>query len=357
MHAAVRRLADLTKDKNWSGWFLKTPALSERWASSISQLTEGVENSDLMSLSELRKEMELVNDEIRLRMEREIEDTEFRLKRGYDLGRFDQFWDDDSLFKCRYSRSKWLYLGQNLTAPLEIYSHALKGNKNIIHITSNRLEVDWFQATICDLPWVTSVASSMGRLPAIHRDPLFIKSTNNDLVTFANEIRLKLDSFSIYIFTDAGDSDMYPLPDRLGNNAKVLISFVPPISGQCLILRLKHSGREDGPLEVSLGSTTIQLNPSCKSSLTIDEITLHPNQVDGLSDSESDLLSFEPGIRNDIFIQFRRTVEEHGHILHDVELLDEAGLVDPGNLNSRHNSDFLYPYCLLISISGIIKVG
>ena len=361
MQAAVERLVDLVKDKGWSGWFLKVPSLSKRWASSISQLIEGpgVEISGSMSLSELRKEMEHVNDEIRLRMEREIEDTEFRLKRGYDLGRFDQFWDDDSLFECRYSRSKWLYLSQNFTAPLEIYSHALKGNENIIHITSSLFEVDWFQATICDLPWVTSVASSIGHLPAIHRHgdvPLFIKSTDNDLITFAKEIRLKLDSFSTYIFTDAGDTDMYPLPDRLGNNAKVLISFVAPSSGQCLILRLTHSGREDGPLEVSLGSTTIQLNPSCKSSLTIDEITLYPIPVHGPSEFDSNLLSFEPGIRNDIFIQFRRTVEEHGHLLHDIELLDGARLEDLGN--SRCNLDSLSILSTnLINISGIINVG
>ena len=329
MHAAVKRLADLVKDKGWSGWFLKIPALQERWASSISQLFEGIENS--MSLSELRKEMELVNDEIRLRMEKEIEDTEFRLKRGSDLGRFDQFWDDDSLFECRYSRSKWLYLRQNPTVPLEIYSHALEGNKNIIHITSSRFEVNWLQTTIRDLPWVTSVASSIGSLPAIHRDPLFIKSANNDLITFAKETRFKLDAFSTYIFTDAGDSDMYPLSDtRLGNNARILISFVAPTSGQSLMLRLKHSGREDGPLEVTLlGSTTVQLNPSSKSSLTIDDITLYPIQVSG--PSESDHLSFEPGIRNDIVIQFRGVVKEHGHILHDIELLDEAGVEDPGN--------------------------
>ena len=96
-------------------------------------------------------------------------------------------------------------------------------------------------------------------------------------------------------------------------------------------LRLKHSGREDGPLEVTLGSTTIHLNPSSKSSLTIDDITLYPIQVPSPSSSESDRLSFEPGIRNDIFIQFRGTVEHHRHFLHDVELLDEAGLEDPRN--------------------------
>ena len=64
----------------------------------------------------------------------------------------------------------------------------------------------------------------------------------------------------------------------------------------------------------------------------IDDITLCP--ISG--PSESDHLSFEPGIWNDIFIQFRGMVfsdgrMEHGHFLHDVELLDEAGLKHPRN--------------------------
>ena len=42
--------------------------------------------------------------------------------------------------------------------------------------------------------------------------------------------------------------------------------------------------------------------------------------------SDSDHLSFEPEIRNTIFIQFKGTVEEHGHFLHDIELLDEGDL-------------------------------
>ena len=276
-----------------------------------------------------------LNDEIRLRMEKEIEDTEFRLKRGSILGRFDQFWDEDegTLFECRYSRSKWLDLSLYRTsAPLEIYTHALERNKNIIHISFSPRRyhshpgVNWFQTTICDLPQVTSISWNLLEPPlAIHRDPLrlFIKSTNNYLITFAKEIRLKLpvDDFSTYIFTDAESSDMYE--DKLGNNGRVLVSFVAPTSesGESLILRLKHSGREDGPLDVTLGSTIIQLNPSSKSSLTIDDIILYPNP----GPSESDHLSFEPGIRNDIVIQFRDKVEGHNHLLHDIDLLDEAG--------------------------------
>ena len=123
---------------------------------------------------------------------------------------------------------------------------------------------------------------------------LFIKSTNNDLITFAKEIRHKLDPFATYIFTDP-DFDVYSLPGGLehqiklvtksddlqtgglGGDAGVLVSFVAPISSEILILRLIHSGKEDGPqaLQVTLGSTIIQLNPSSKSSPTIDDITLY----------------------------------------------------------------------------------
>ena len=228
-------------------------------------------------------------------MEKEIEDTEFRLKLGSDLGRFDQSWDDNTLFECRYSRSKWFYFNHYFVrdhAPLQIYLRALKGNKNIIHITFSPYilqydlsDVSLFLAAICDLPWVTSISPESYYAPdghptvPAHRDILFIKSSNNDLITFAKEIRLKMDPFSTYIFTDAANSDMRL--GKLGNNARVLISFVAPTSGQCLILRLHHSGKED--LEVTLGST-IQLNHSSETSLMIDDITLY--SIPGPSESD-----------------------------------------------------------------------
>ena len=70
----------------------------------------------------------------------------------------------------------------------------------------------------------------------------------------------------------------------------------------------------------------------------------------------SDHLSFEPGIRNDIVIQF--TVEEHGHLLHDIELLDESGLdwrtrirefetsIEPDRLSTIHR--FFYGSCMIL---------
>jgi hypothetical protein len=254
-----------------------------------------------------------------------MEDIEFRLKRGSELERFDQFWDDGILFHCRYSRLKWLQVEQSVSsAPPEMYSHALKGNKGI-HI-SYPPGFDVTRFSICDLPWVTSISSSerFGP-PAIHDGPLYIKYTNY-LVPFARGIRPKLDPSSTYIFTDARWTDVNLAHGELGNDARVLISFVAPTSGQSLILRLKHSGK-DGPLEVALGSTKIQLNPSSESSLTIDDITLHPTP----GPSESDHLSFKPG-RNDIFVKLGFGFGNlNRHYLHDIELLDEASLKDPRN--------------------------
>jgi hypothetical protein len=119
-----------------------------------------------------------------------------------------------------------------------------------------------------------------------------------------------------------------PNSDGLGNNARVLISFVAPsiASGQILQLRLKFFGEGDGHLEVTLGpgSSVIQLSSST-ASFTIHDITLNPIQLPGSSESDASDLFFEPEIRNDLVIQIRGTVEKHGQILHDIELLDEAG--------------------------------
>ena len=136
---------------------------------------------------------------------------------------------------------------------------------------------------------------------------------------------------------------------RLEGDAGVLISFVAPF-GQSLVLKLKHSGSEDAPLEVTLGPTVIQLNPPSKSLLTIDDITLHPIQDPGTFDSDHTGLSFEPGVRNDIIINFIRTRktfwghEPHGHFLHNVELLDEYGLEYPKN-SRPYTAYLIYTVC------------
>ena len=137
-----------------------------------------------------------------------------------------------------------------------------------------------------------------------------------------------MDPFSAYIFTYAVGSDVWL--GKLTSSASVLISFVAP-SGQSLVLRVKHCGGQNPShaLEVTLGRTTIQLEPSSKSKslLTIDDITLHPIQDPGTSESDSDHtgLSFKPGVRNDIFIHFGFRWNWRQHFLHDIELLDESG--------------------------------
>ena len=142
-----------------------------------------------------------------------------------------------------------------------------------------------------------------------------------------------MDPFSTYIFTDAKGYyyDELSGPGKLTSDASVLISFVAP-SGQSLVLRVKHSGGRNGALEVELGPTMIQLNPSSKSEtlLMIDHITLHPIQDPGTSESDHKGLSFDPGVRNDIFINLRLGSEASSSwrrypSLHDIELLDESG--------------------------------
>jgi hypothetical protein len=235
-----------------------------------------------------------------------------------------------------------------MIAPLEVYLHALKGNENIIHISFDDFhdfhDFD-LNRFLCDLPLarVTSTSQILikdSTIPDIHRDrdPLFVKS--HDLNKFADKIRPELLDDSTYIFTDTHchthgfdieaiggfDIGIDSSRGKLGGSARVLISFVAPTSDKCIILRLKHSGKEDSdaPLEVTLGSSKIQLNPSSKSSITIDDITLYPIEVSG--PFESDQLSFEPEIRNDIFIKFGGELAYwgHDHLLHDIELLGEG---------------------------------
>ena len=348
MRAAVKRVPDFPtwtwttyeqriKDPDWVPHPRESVKILQlKWETSIIQLCEGVDiGSNPLSLSEFKtKEIEKyalpITEESRLRIENEIEDTAFRLERGSRTGEFNQFWELDSLFNCRYSRSKWINLWSLPAIPptllKEVFFHALKGNRNIINITfmdfNNDIIASHIKPMICELPWVTSISFKPQLDPTLSAKftqdlpgPLYIESTNNDLIKFANEFRPELDPDSTYIFADGSDGSRM--------DGKFLISFVAPTSasGQDLILRVKHSGEEDGPLEVTLGSTIIHLNPLSKSSLTIDDIILYPDS----GPSDSDHLSFEPGIRNEIVIQFKGTVGKHGHVLHDLELLDEAG--------------------------------
>ena len=81
MDAAQKRMADVDdEDEN-----LELGRLLKEWALCISQFFEGVENPDGITLPKLRRQIREKN-----RMQIEIEDTAFRLKRGSDLGRFHQ---------------------------------------------------------------------------------------------------------------------------------------------------------------------------------------------------------------------------------------------------------------------------
>jgi hypothetical protein len=144
-HAAEKRLPDFDRDYFILGYVEKL------WASCILHFFERVqvENPNSIPLSELKREIkhllksDRLDDEICLQIKNEMEDIEFRLKRGSELRRFDQFWDDDTLFRCRYSRSKWLNL--YLDAPLEIYEHALTAACK----TLGTFEISTLCASVC----------------------------------------------------------------------------------------------------------------------------------------------------------------------------------------------------------------
>ena len=218
-----------------------------------------------------------------------------------------------------------------------------KKTKNITHITFSYLSLDsgsHVKATVRDddLPLVTSISSSWdlsGDLAAIH---LSYWSNLRFLIEFAKEVQPKLDPIRTYIFTDAGESvvtlDLTCFQINLGIMQDS--EFWSHSSPRSLARDVqKHSGTEDGPLVViTLGSTAIQLKPSSKSSLTIDDITLYPTP-------SLDYLSFVQG-RNDIFIQL--TVESHGHLIHDVELLDEDEVLGGGGFGVLAD-DFMKMMC------------
>ena len=81
-------------------------------------------------------------EEMASRFRRELEDVEERLNQGLD--HCDQFWVDEALLKCKHSRSRTLILEKPLTAPLEVYSRALKQTEFIrrMHIIFSDFDSD-----------------------------------------------------------------------------------------------------------------------------------------------------------------------------------------------------------------------
>ena len=246
-------------------------------------------------------------EEMASRLEKELEDVEFRLNQG--LERCDEFRDDPKLFQCRHARSKWLILNQTfLKSPFEAYSRALKQNSSFIYIIFDKFQSeDEYQAiadTIRDTPWVTSIWVEDRRcLPEIQRDaPLFVHDDHGsaDLETFLeNDPRLALtrDTFTFF-------SDLFTFA----------ISFVGPTCAN--LIRLTH--RSIGP-DATLTVKEAPLRLTVPSSLTVDDITLPA------SPSESDQSSFQPGTtgtRQNMIIQV--TANLHSYFIHNIQLLDEA---------------------------------
>jgi hypothetical protein len=269
--------------------------------------------------SDNRQQAYRQHPEMARRLKKELADVEFRIAQGLD--RCDQFFDDRQLLQCRHSRSKSLFMHEFpmahhgiVTAPLDFYSRALKGNDDAIHIASNcgsDQQYDWLAETIRNLPSVTSIwVWEPERLPPIQRDtPLFIGDylDSQVLEAFLNNDQLLARTRNTYVFMGHPSQDVY------GSTVHVAVSFFGPPSGN-LILRIKHRARgHDKTLIVPGTSFTLNIPDS----LTIDDITLHPT-----SNSSSEL-SFMPDVRNNLIIQL--PFSTNYYTLQYLELLDENG--------------------------------
>jgi hypothetical protein len=258
-----------------------------------------------LSVERLTKQCE----EMASRLRSELEDVKERLTQGLD--RCDQFWVDRQLLESRHSQSTTLFLHKlSLEAPLEEYSRELKQNKSTTHITFFHFDSDddrrWIVDTIRDLPWVTSIrVPNRELLPAIDRTtPLFIYDDYGpDIEPFLENDPQLAHSHDTFTFLSK------PLSS---NRVSIAVSFVGPTSGN-LILRLKHhSASSNATLEVE--GTSFQL--SLSSSFNVDEITLHA------SPSQSDMPSFEPGIRNNLIIHL--VFPTPSYAIYGIQLLDYA---------------------------------
>ena len=293
--AVVKRFMD-------RGTLSSSPSMTlQRLEGDLGEITEPLRwrLDDGLSVQRLENQREEMASHLR----RELEDVKERLHQG--LERCDQFWSDELLVECRRSHSKTLTLQKlRLTAPLEVYSRALKQNKAPTHIIFFDFDSDddcqWIADTIRDLPSVTSIWVTDGeRLPAIDRTiPLFIGDYDiQDIKPFLqNDPQLARcqDTF-IFVTRDA-----------------IAVSFVGPTSGD-LILRLRHRSTTDST-KLRVRGTSFSL--SLSSSLTIDDITLHARPC-----SESDKPSFERGVRNNLII----LVFRWSYSVDDILLLDQTG--------------------------------
>jgi hypothetical protein len=262
------------------------------------------------SLARLEKERRQ-HHEMARRLKKELAYVEFRISQGLD--RCDQFFDDEQLLKCRHSRSKSLYLDRyHFKAPLDIYSRALKGNDDVIHIDFycySDQEYAWFAETIRDMPSLTSiwVNNDPQRLPPIQRDtPLFINDYDHSqsLNTFLNNNQSLARTRDTFVFMQ------YTL-----RSWTIAVSFIGPSSGN-LRLRLNHRARRP---DITLTVLSTSFTLTILESITIDDINLHP---DG---SSSSLLSFTPNIRNNLILQTSSLKDSDYYTLRDLQLLDEHG--------------------------------
>lgn len=272
-------------------------------------------------------------EEMTSRLKSELDHIKLRLQRGLDC--YNQFWSSPKVIECRYSQSKWLRINKSDSALLKVYSHELKSNNHIL----------WIGFSECkeDLKGVVEMFSKTPSLTSIYfygvqHHKFTFKIPNNKLLFIndlshhgSNPMRMmnflnnsynqsqqeQTSTYNTLIFMDTVAATIHGSELHLGAAAKIAIRFFGPESG-ALILKLIHrSVHVSGPDPRLKVQTLPSIEPfkfTIPSSLTIDEITLHP-----VSNSPY-ILSFTPGTQNILTITPMPSLT---YGIQDIQLLDE----------------------------------
>jgi hypothetical protein len=221
-------------------------------------------------------------EEMLTQMQSESDDLKFRLGQGE---RYDEFLSDTwhTLFRCKYSREKWLFLWQSdFTAPLEFYYRALQGNKDITYVVfhSNLKDTAWIVNMIHDMPPMAAIGGYdiHGVLSEVDSDSGDKLTTS--LTTFlAEHIQPQL-AHSQHTCMFFASSTSAPILRssyiRQYEAAVIAISFFGPVAGG-LILRLRHyHDKVDSTIHISVKGATPELQRTIPNSLTTEDIDLHP---------------------------------------------------------------------------------
>jgi hypothetical protein len=174
------------------------------------------------------------------------------------------------------------------------------------------------------MPHLTSIYtdSNYKYLGDIQRDtPLFIDKPGADVTAFLEHNQSRFaETCCTFTYINNGSIPDTTVPAQLGLNssATIAISFFGPTSGS-LTLRLRHiTDDPDATLVIDDLTGSHAFEFPVPSTLTVDDITLHPNPT------PSSRITFERGTRNNLIIHVS-SVRYISYWLRDIQLLDEEG--------------------------------